>query len=281
MSSERNGSKPESQEPGPPSGTATRLSAPAPSTWGAARDALAAVHNLDALLRSIVAYKTILDLLPELRTSAGVLFDAFDVGRAGEDEATRAVSAYGTTKVSELEKLLDATASRDEPRGELARRARALAGELEAATDLLALLERASSPVKTEVSVDLIVRETGRMFSSGRGREIAVRFDEGSPDVAVSTDPYVVGPLLTLLVASVSAGGVETITVRTRFEASRAAFVVEASREGDDGLPTVALRVMPAVPPTAAAARRVADQIGAKLELEPTRGSLALAHAGG
>ncbi len=52
MSSESNGQKPESVEPGPPSGQARRMSARAPSAWGAVRDALAAVHNLEALLRN-------------------------------------------------------------------------------------------------------------------------------------------------------------------------------------------------------------------------------------
>ena len=50
MSSESNGRKPDSTEPGPSSGTGTRSSARAPSAWGAVRDALASLHNLDALL---------------------------------------------------------------------------------------------------------------------------------------------------------------------------------------------------------------------------------------
>src|SRR5258708_5876332 len=95
MSSESNGQKPDSQEPAPPSGTGKRLSARAPSAWGAARDALAAVHNLEALFRSAsVAYRTILDLLPELRTGAGVLREAFDRAQ-GSDAVTAGVGEYG------------------------------------------------------------------------------------------------------------------------------------------------------------------------------------------
>lgn len=281
MSSEKRGRKPDSQEPEPPSGTATRLSGRAPSTWGAARDALAAVHNLDALLRSAVPYRTIVDLLAELRQSAGVLRVAFEAACAAEDSATVAVGEYGTGRVDELERLLDETEQRPEDRDDVAGRVRAIAGELEASADLLALLERAASPVRTEVSAGLIVRETGRMFSSGRGREIAVRFDETSPDILVATDPYVVGPLLTLMVASVSAAGVAAIAVRTRGEPPLATFVVEPQGEGDEALPSLSLRVMPAVPPTEAAARRVAGQIGARFELERSRGSIALVRAAG
>ena len=144
MSSENNGHKPDSQEPGPSSGTTSRLSARAPSAWGATRDALAAVHNLDALLRSgSVLYRTILDLLPELRAGAGVLRDAFERARAGEGvtgQAARDVGEYGVDRVNELVRLLDATALAEEERDDLADRARTLADELEAAADLLALL---------------------------------------------------------------------------------------------------------------------------------------------
>src|ERR1700722_409241 len=92
MSSESNGRKSESQAPSSSGAPSTR-SPPAPSAWGATRDALAAVHNLDALLRGgSVPYRTILDLLPELRTSAGVLRDAFE--RARRADATVGEAAY-------------------------------------------------------------------------------------------------------------------------------------------------------------------------------------------
>src|SRR5579864_1558907 len=99
MSSESNGQKPDSLDPPPPSGPGRRMSARAPSAWGAARDALAAVHNLEALLRSAsVAYRTILDLLPELRTSASVLREAFAGARDG-DAASSTVGDYGGVRL--------------------------------------------------------------------------------------------------------------------------------------------------------------------------------------
>src|ERR1700704_999297 len=123
MSSESNGQKPDSLEPPPPSGQGRRLSARAPSTWGAARDALAAVHNLEALLRSAsVQYQTILDLLPELRMSATVLRDAFAGAQVG-DAATSAVGGYGGVRLDELGSLLDATATAQDDREALASRA--------------------------------------------------------------------------------------------------------------------------------------------------------------
>jgi hypothetical protein len=280
MSSESNGQKPDSQEPGPPSGTTPRLSARAPSAWGATRDALAAVHNLDALLRSgSVLYRTILDLLPELRAGAGVLRDAFERARAGNavtGGAARDAGDYGGGRVDELARLLDATALADEARDDLADRARTLADELEAAADLLALLERAGDPVPTDVNVDRVVRETVRLSGTGRGHELAVKFDEASPDCTLHADPYVVGPLLSLLIASVHAGGAGDVVVRARCTEDHATFTIEAAGPDDAAHPSLAMRVLPAVPPTGRAAHRVAEQLGATLDLGERRGSLTL-----
>jgi hypothetical protein len=257
------------------------MSARAPSAWGAARDALAAVHNLEALLRSgSVAFRTILDLLPELRSGASVLGDAF--GRAhGADLATASVGDHGRVLVEELQRLLDATAAGQEDRDALAHRARALADELEASTDLLALLERSADPLPTEVSLNHIVRETSRMSATGRGRELIVRFEEASPDCAVTTDPYVIGPLLSLAIGQVHGTGIPEISIRSRCSPPHATLVVEASVPGDSALPVITTRVLPAVPPAEKAAMRVAEQLGVLLAVQPSRWVIALGSAGG
>jgi hypothetical protein len=279
MSSESNGRKPDSDRP-PPSGRGTRASARVPAAWGAARDALAAVHNLEALLRSpSVPHRTILDLLPELKSSAAVLRHTFE-GARGEDVAAATVGGFGGARVDELGRLLDAAARPSEDRGGLASQAHSLADELEASADLLALLERAAAPLPTEVSIGLIVREIGRTAGSGRGREIVVRFENADPDSVVTTDPHVVGPLLSLAVAWVHGLGVGHIAVRARSAPPSASLLVERARPEDTELPLVALRVLPAIPPAAQAAHRVAEQIGALLLIEPQRWTLALAAAG-
>jgi hypothetical protein len=275
MSSESNGHKSDS-EPTPSSGIGKRPITRAPSAWGAARDALAAVHNLEALLRSAsVPYRTILDLLPELRASAGVLREAFEAARGG-DPTMAAVGACGGLRVDAFGHLLDATANAPADRDGLASRAHSLADELESSADLLALLERAAAPVPTEVSLNLIVRETARMLGAGRGAELVVRFDEASPDCVVATDPYAVGPLLSIAVAQVHSTGVGEIAVRARCLPPNATLLVEAAGPADSALPGIAMRVLPAVPPTDQAARRVAEQIGARLLVEPARWAIAL-----
>jgi hypothetical protein len=219
-------------------------------------------------------------LLPELRTGAGVLSGAF--ARAhGADAAASAVGEYGHVHVDELQRILDATEAAEEDRDVLASRARALADQLEASADLLALIERSADPLPTEVSLNLIVSETGRMSATGRGRELAVRFDEASPDCSVTTDPYVVGPLLSLAVAQVHGAGVHEISIRARCSPPNATLVVEASTPDDSALPTMPMRVLPAVPPAEQAAQRVAEQIGALLVVQPLRWAIALGSAAG
>jgi hypothetical protein len=253
-----------------------RVSARAPSAWGAARDALAAIHNLEALLRNErVEPRTIRDLIPELRAGAGVLRDVFEKARAAGD-ASAAVGTYGGEKVVALAKLLDGVASFSDPRDQLAGRARVLEEELEAAADLLAVLDRASAPASTEVSAELLVRETGRLWGSGRGREVSVRLDAPSPVDAVTTDPYVAGPLLALLVAWVHAAGARVVVVRVRSTSTQATFHVGPGDSSDAARPAIAMRVMPCVPPTAQAARRLAEQLGGTLEWREASGLLAL-----
>jgi hypothetical protein len=255
-----------------------------PSVQGEVRDAIASVHNLGALLRSMsVKYKVILDLLPELRASADVLREAFErvSARSREldvapDVATGAVGAFGVEKVRELHDLLDATALANEERDDLTVRARALADELEVTTDLLSLLERAAEPVRTHVRVRLILREIGRLWGGARGSDMAVRFDEAAPDVAIEADPYVVGPLLSFALSLVQATGARDVVVRAVGDGPEAVLTIEPSGPADAGLRTIPVRALPAVAPMLIAARRVASRVDAVLEVSGSRAELRL-----
>ena len=283
MSPERNGQKPDSTEPPPSTEQTRRPSMRAASVWGAARDSLAAVRNLDALLRSTVPYTTIRDLLPELSTSAGVLRDVFaaagQMDDAGDDART-AVGEFGEGRVAAFEELLENLGASGGSRAELAQTTRTLADELEASADLLALLERASSPIVTEISVARIAQETGRMSgATGRGRVVVVRFHEERPDCVVEGDPFLVGSLLALVTATVDAEGLGALTLRTRCTPPHARFVVEPSTPADAALPTIPVRVMAKIPPTETAVHRLAEQVGALLELGGGRATVTLPEA--
>jgi hypothetical protein len=265
MSSE-NGRKSESSDSGPAS-NGPRSNARVASAWGAARDALAAVRNLETLLRSAtVPDKTLVDLVPELRETAGVLREAFDRSRAG-DPATAAVGAHGQLQVDTLDELLDRLVEQTSTRGDLARRAGLLADELAAAVELLVLLDRAAAPLPTEVTLVLVAREMGRMSGSAHGRELIVRFDEARPDRAVQADPNVLGPLLALLVAWCESVGHGALVLRAK-SVPGALFVIETATPADAHLPTLSLRAMPWISPSEAAARHVAAQLHATLTIE-------------
>jgi hypothetical protein len=132
-----------------------------------------------------------------------------------------------------------------------------------------------------EVSLRLVARETVRLAGSARGRDLALRFDEGQSDCSVVTDPYVLGPLLTLLVACADARGAGALVLRVRGEPRRAMFRIEPVRAADVALPTLTMRVTAYVGPTWAVAQRVAEHLGATVELKPEGGSLALVRSAG
>jgi hypothetical protein len=117
------------------------------------------------------------------------------------------------------------------------------------------------------------------MSGTARGREMVIQFDEALPDSLITTDPYILGPILALMVACVHAAGVHAIVLRAR-SAPSAHFVVEPAELKDAALPTLSLRVTPWVPPSGPAARRVAEQIGAKLELHGRTATIVLQPTG-
>jgi hypothetical protein len=273
MSSESNENKPDAADPVPSSSQAKRSSVRAPSAWGAVRDALAAVFNIEALLRSGVEWPVLRDLVPELRSGSNVLRSAFAY-EAGADAAVAEIRRYGTQRLGDLDALLDAiepTAQREE----LLQRAGPLADDLEAAADLIALLDRAGEPAATEVSLGLVAREARRLSGPSRGRELSILFDEASKDTALTADPYVLGPLLSLVVACVHGQSRGGIVLRAR-SSPEFAFVVEEAGAGDEALPSLTMRVMALVPPTQLAARRVAEKLGAKVEIEGARATIVL-----
>ncbi len=268
MSSDNSGQKPAAPEAGLPPG----------STRGPARDALAAVHNLEALLRNAsVPHATLVDLLPELKAGAATLRGQFDRRPAG-DEATAQVAGHGRRQVDELDLLLDAIETSGDTRESLAARTASLAYELEASEDLLALLDRAAASVFTEVGLRLIATEAGR--GAARGRVITVRLDAPSADEVVTTDPYLLGPLLALLVAYVDAAGVGSLALRAR-SGPPAELLVEAARPEDDALPALVMRVRPWILSSEPAVRRIAGHLGARLDLAAVRGSITLGVSGG
>jgi hypothetical protein len=71
------------------------------------------------------------------------------------------------------------------------------------------------------------------------------------------------------------------VVVRASGAESQAVIEVEPVSTGDAGIRPIAVRVLPALAPAEKTARRVAEQIGASLELAGTRAVLRLPKAPG
>jgi hypothetical protein len=203
-----------------------------------------------------------------------VLRRAFEERQAGEP-AEALAGEHGKRRVGDLDALLAAAEKEPSDRARLADGAAALADELEAGVDLLALLDLAAAPAATDVTLDVVAREVGRVSGNARGREVVVRFDEARSDRAVQTDPYVLGALLSLAVAAVRASGVGSPVLRAR-SVPQAQFVVEAAAPSDGALPLLRVRVMSWIEPSEATARRVAEKLGATFTFADGRGVIVL-----
>jgi hypothetical protein len=120
----------------------------------------------------------------------------------------------------------------------------------------------------------LIVRETGRLWGGTRGGDIAVRFDDSQPDRSIEVDPYVVGPLLSLVLGLARASGAGDVVVRASGTETEGILTVEPAGPDDAGFKTVSVRILPCVPPAEKAVRHVASRIGAVLEVDGARAVL-------
>ncbi len=148
--SERQSEAPAASSPRP---TKASRSAPVPSgetRWGKVRDALAALGNLETVLRGGAAPSLGEGVIPELRQGIEWLREAFRranapaSGDASRSEAMRALESYAAVRLDGLDVALDRLL--EAPADELIETVSHLSGELDAAAGLLDLAERSLSP---------------------------------------------------------------------------------------------------------------------------------------
>ncbi len=241
---------------------------PRASAWGRTRDALAAVHNLETLLRSPrVGASTLAALLPELVGSCVVLRAAFD---GAESLARTELAAYANERLLVLEHALnEAGAGGLETRARLALEqvVSSVLSELDAAVDLLDLSERAHGASVGELSLAELTRAAlGMVGSSPPSAEgVLVRVDTEDAACVVLADPHVVARVLGGAIVRVRAAGVRDIVVRARCEARAVTLTVApAPADGATGSP-VTTRVMRRIPPTDAILEDAVTAIGGRL----------------
>ena len=220
--------------------------------WGKVRDALAAVHNLETLLRSPrVGANVLAALLPELHGSCVALRVAFESPAPG---ARTELATFALERLDELEQAMkEARATDIETRARLAlEQVVARVGvELDLAVELLDLIERADAASPTELSLEELARASlGIGAGIARGEEASVRIDADKMECMLVADAHVVSRLVASAVARVRSAGAQEITVRARCEPSQVRLSVASSDSASVGLPVVRTRVKTRISPT-------------------------------
>jgi hypothetical protein len=238
------------------------------SAWGRIRDALAAVHNLETLLRSPrVGTGTLAALLPELVASCGVLRAAF---QGGDNVAREDLATYAHERLDGLEQALqEAAVGGVETRARLALEqvVTRVLFELDAAVDLLDLSERAHGASLGELSLGELTRAALNMAGSvpPSADGVLVRVDTEDAACVVLTDAHAVARVLGGAIVRVRAAGVRDIVVRARCEERAVTLTVAPGDAAAALLPAVTTRVMRRIPPTDAILEDAVRAIGGRL----------------
>jgi hypothetical protein len=247
--------------------------------WGPVRDAVAALHNLEMLLKSPrVSAKTLTSVLPELLASCGKLRDAFTLRsgeRSREAQAARATLCEFTLgRIDELE-----TAMRGAVGAELETRTRLsleqvvtrVSVDLDAAAELLDLAERAENAAPTELSVRGLARVSRVAAGGNADREVTMRFDDRSHQCVLSADPHVLTRLIAFAAARARAHGGGDVALRVDCDEKHARIVVEPMAEGDALLPPFPTRLARRIDATDAVVEAAANAAGIVVEVSAAK----------
>lgn len=271
MPSGQNGRDSQSQVPGartpsgapPSSGARPPMSsqrAPADHVaWGAVRDAITAIHNLEVLLKSPrVGTKVLADVLHEFLDGVAVLRGAFT--RAAEEvasEATvlarRSLAELTRRLLDELERTMQQAMTSDfDARGRLALEqvVTRVSVDLDAAAELLDVSDRGEHAMETELSLEELAKVSLRGGAYGTDREVPVRLTGTPEDCVLRADPHVFKRLVGFAVARVHARGAPEVSLRVSCGPDSARLEVGPTTASEGSLPAVRLRLVRRLAPT-------------------------------
>ncbi len=255
----------------PPSAERSRSSGAAPRSHevtarrGRVRDALAALGNLETVLRSSARVLGG-EELDELRRGLSWVRESFTAATLEADGDQRAarveLEKFAASRVGEIEAALDA------PNADAISRARR---DLEAAAGLLELAERSTEGAQVDVSVATLAEQALHLAWTIRSYgALAVHVLPCEGDCSVSCDPHVVARVLAIAVTLVrEAAG--AVVVRTHVEDD--AGVIEVTRYASEDLAARVMqtRVAPLVAPTDVVVAAAARAAGIQLVIAPAR----------
>lgn len=235
---------------------------------GRVRDALAALGNVEAVLRSR-RHAPAPDELDELRRALAWLREAFAASAHeapdGQRAARETLEAFAAERVSLVESAL-ATPSAPDPD-----RLAAAAVDLDAAAGLLELAERAVEGAAVEVSIATLAEQALQLSWTMRAHgALGVHVIPSETDCSVSCDPQVIARVLAIAVSAVHERAA-AVTVRTHVEDGAGVIEVAGRAPDDLGGALMQTRLVRRVAPTDAVVVAAARAAGITVAVEDER----------
>ncbi len=240
--------------------------------WGAVRDAITSIHNLEVLLKSPrIGTRVLAEVLHEFLEGVSVLRGAFS--KASQDgkettmaDARRALAELARVRLDELERTMQRAMTSDfDARGRLGLEqvVTRVSVDLDAAAELLDLSDRAEHPMETEVSLDELARvslQRGRVRNGSRGRR-AIGAPEGRLRSA-HRSPRLQAPRRLLDRARARRGTAFEVSLRVRSAIDSARIELGPTTAAEEALPPTSLRLVRRLEPTDAIVEAAASAAG-------------------
>jgi hypothetical protein len=227
--------------------------------WGAVRDAITAIHNLEALLKSPrVGTRVLAGVLHEFLEGVNVLRGAFtQAASEARSEATaharKTLSELARGRLDELERTMQRAMTSDfDARGRLALEqvVTRVSIDLDAAAELLDLSDRAEHAMETEILLEELAKVSLRGGGYGTDREIPVRLDQRGERCLLRADPHVCKRLVAFAIARVHAAGAPEVSIRVRAAVEVAHIEIAPTAPSERALAPTPLRLVRRIEPT-------------------------------
>jgi len=227
--------------------------------WGAVRDAITAIHNLEALLKSPrVGTRVLAGVLHEFLEGVNVLRGAFTQSAAeARSEATararKMLAEFARDRLDELERTMQRAMTSDfDARGRLALEqvVTRVSIDLDAAAELLDLSDRAEHAMETEILLAELAKVSLRGGGYGTDREIPVRLDQRGEGCLLRVDPHVCKRLVAFAIARVHAAGAPEVSLRVRCAVDVAHIEIASTAPSERALAPTPLRLVRRIEPT-------------------------------
>ena len=247
---------------------------------GSVRDGLAALRNLENLLKSPrIGPRALEQVVSEVLPGSRPLGEAFDVlvdligRRNGNVPLVSDLNDFSKQRIDRLDNALVRASESDmgaKARLSLEAEVGRLASELDALRRLVDLLDAATSLAPTDLDLNAVATVALAKLAAPNPRPqriVHVGFSQSPQSATVFADPRVVIPLIAVALGLVARAGVRFIELVARSKPNGETLLACAAEGGDSQMrtPCVPPRI---IAPTLAAARLAAKTLGGRFEYD-------------